>query len=176
MKIIFFLSRFCGYSENKALPDKGVSELRSNHAPYSSQTVCKLFANRSHSKELDADLNLLSPKLPTIRTGKLACWLASRVTPSVVQMTRQVGQTTCCFQFESTCFARFASEFMTFSWCLWRAHWFLWNPLEVVCGSIDIRLTNYLHSYCWCEAWIAFCSFTTWHSVSLGHTADLSWH
>ena len=47
--------------------------------------------------------------------------------------------------------------------------------LELVCGNILGKQAT-CSSYCQCESWIVVRSFTTRHSVSLGQSADLSWH
>ena len=41
--------------------------------------------------------------------------------------------------------AHFFAEFMTFRWCLWRAHWFLWNSLELVCRNISGKQAICIH-------------------------------
>ena len=62
--------------------------------------------------------------------AKLASWLASHVTSSFMHLTNQVGQTTWCIQFKATFRTHFVMEFITFSWCLSKADWFLWNFLS----------------------------------------------
>ena len=72
----------------------------------------------------------------SFRTGKLASWLASQVISSFIHMTPRVGQRACFSRVQETRRACFVVEFMTFTWCLWRAYWFLWNVLNLVYGRI----------------------------------------
>ena len=112
----------------------------------------------------------LFPKLHTLRKGKLASQLASRITP--MHMTHQVRQMTCCLMFELKFWAHFVVKFATFCWCLWRTHRFLCNYLDLIDGNISGQ-KSCLHSCCQYNAWKVFCSCTTQSSVLLSHTTDL---
>ena len=80
----------------------------------------ELFADCFHTKEFCADLILYS-LLWNGQTSFLIDQLHQLISYVIwpTKLTR-------CTQFESMFWACFVTECMTFSWCLWRAHWFLW--------------------------------------------------
>ena len=119
----------------------------------SSRTIlyadCKLF---SHQRMAGWWFSWALLVLRSLRTGKPASWLVSRVTSSFMHSTRQVSPETLlhylwsarhfCLQFELRFLARFVAEFMIFSWLLGTAHWFLWNSLKLVCINISGKQTS----------------------------------
>ena len=75
------------------------------------------------------------------RMGKLAPWLASHVTSSFMHIWPTKWAR---WHFGFSLRPHFGVlcvcvEFMTCSWCLWRADWFLWNSLDLVYGNISCK-------------------------------------
>ena len=60
--------------------------------------------------------------------------------------------------------------------CLWRAHWFCSNSLDLIYKKKSGKPFTCINEYCQCKTWKVSTPFTTWHLVLLGHSVVLSKH
>ena len=143
----------------------------------SAERVHKLFTCTSHTSEWCRDLDLHSPNSVLSEQLNLSFLIGLShhvIFADFTHLTCQVSQMTFCPQFESKFWAHFILEFMAFSWCLWRAHWFLLNSLDIVCRNISSKqVTSFILPL---QSMKGFPFIHHMYSVLLGHTVDLSWY
>lgn len=130
-------------------------------------TVCILFASSGRTKIWSGSFD----GVQRFKSGKLGSWLARSVTSFVLFIwPSESAKDIFFFFFSSNDWADFVGEFMTF-YCVWMAYLFLFDSFDLCQRNVT---ENKLAADTNREK--PSRSFIKWHSVSLGHTADLSRH